>query len=95
MVVASLDRTAARARVTAPSRDWWVQVGQFRSQRQAREQVEAVARRFARQFDDASGRVDGGGRAWRARFTGFSQSAAEEACRDVRRHGEPCAVGGG
>ena len=95
MVVASLDRNAVRARNSAPVRDWWVQVGEFRSQRQARQQVDEIARHYARVFDDAAGRVDGGGRSWRARFSGFSQSGAEQACQDVRRHGQSCAIGVG
>ncbi|MGH6987069.1 MAG: D-alanyl-D-alanine carboxypeptidase [Caulobacteraceae bacterium] len=76
-------------------RDWWVQVGRFHSSRQAKRQVKRVARRFSRQFDDADQAVDHGGRAWRARFTGLSQTAAEDACRSVRRQGLGCVVGRG
>ncbi len=99
-VVANLDRRSAIAarepqHAAAPSRSWWVQVGEFRSQRLARQQVEQVARRFARQFDGAEGRVDRGSRTFRARFAGFGQTAAEQACQDVRRRGVSCSVGEG
>ncbi len=89
--------SATAPAVAAPAselRHWWVQVGAFRSRREAKAQVEEVARRFARLFEDAEGMVDGGGRAYRARFSGFTQTAAREACSAVRSRGVACAVGG-
>jgi D-alanyl-D-alanine carboxypeptidase (penicillin-binding protein 5/6) len=80
---------APRAR---ESRGWKVQVGEFRSQRQARAEVEHVARRFSRTFDNAEGSVDGGGGSYRARFTGFTEAAAQQACSAVRSRGLACAV---
>ena len=74
-------------------RDWWVQVGEFSNKRQARAEVERVAHRFSQQFNDAEGSVDGGGRDYRARFTGFTEGAAREACGAVRAQGFNCAVG--
>jgi D-alanyl-D-alanine carboxypeptidase (penicillin-binding protein 5/6) len=81
---------APRAR---EARDWWVQVGEFRSKSEARSQVAQVARRFSRQFDEAEGSVDGRGRNYRARFSGFTETAARQACGAVRSHGLACAVG--
>lgn len=84
-----------RASVRAKQdRGWWVQVGQFRSQRQARAEVERVAHKFSRVFDSAEGSVDGRGRAYRARFSGFTEVAAREACTTVKARGVVCAVGG-
>jgi D-alanyl-D-alanine carboxypeptidase (penicillin-binding protein 5/6) len=92
----AVSQTMAPARA-APAqraaRDWWVQVGQFSNKRQAREEVERVAHRFAQQFDDAEGAVDSGGGAYRARFTGLTEAAAREACGAVRSQGLACAVG--
>ena len=93
-VAVSQTMTPARAG-PAPraARDWWVQIGQFSNKRQAREEVERVAHRFAQQFNDAEGAVDNGGGAYRARFTGFTEAAAREACGAVRAQGLVCAVG--
>ena len=85
----SPDRTAG-----ATSRNWWVQVGAFRSHNDARAQIEKLSRQFARVFDDAEGSVLRGGHDYRARFSGFTQLAAQEACSTVRTHGVSCAVGG-
>jgi D-alanyl-D-alanine carboxypeptidase (penicillin-binding protein 5/6) len=74
-------------------RAWWVKVGDFSSQRQARLEVERVAHRFARQFDAAEGAVDGRGRSYSARFTGLSEASAREACSAVRSSGLACQVG--
>jgi len=71
-----------------------VQVGEFRDQRDARAQVEQVSRRFAQQFSNAEGTVDPSGRTYRARFTGFSEGAARQACGALRAQGLPCAIGG-
>jgi D-alanyl-D-alanine carboxypeptidase (penicillin-binding protein 5/6) len=84
-------RSTPRARET---RNWWVQVGEFRSKHQARAEIEHVARLFPRHFDDAEGSVDGRGRSYRARFGGFTEVSAREACGAVRSRGGDCAVGG-
>ncbi|MDQ2859640.1 MAG: D-alanyl-D-alanine carboxypeptidase [Pseudomonadota bacterium] len=89
--------SAARAAprpVKPQARNWWVQVGEFRSHRQAKAQVEDVSHRFARLFDNAEGSVDGAGRAYRARFSGFNEDAAREACSTVKSRGLPCEVRG-
>lgn len=86
---------AARAAIRAmpkPPRSWGVQVGEFRSQRQARAQVEQVSRRFAAIFDDVEGSVETAGRLFRARFLGFDEQAARDACSTVRSRGLPCEV---
>lgn len=82
--------TTARPRAT---RNWWVQVGEFHNRQQAKAQVEEVARRFSRQFDDAEGTVDGRGRRYRAVFSGFTETAAHEACGAVRSRGLACQIG--
>jgi D-alanyl-D-alanine carboxypeptidase (penicillin-binding protein 5/6) len=75
------------------SRNWWVQVGQFRSRQAAKAQIETVSRKFASLFDDAEGFVDGGRHGYRAKFSGLTQTAAREACSTVKTHGIPCVTG--
>ncbi|HZZ35856.1 MAG TPA: D-alanyl-D-alanine carboxypeptidase [Caulobacteraceae bacterium] len=77
------------------ARNWSVQVGSFKSKREARAQVEEVARRFSRIFDNAEGSVDAGGRHYQARFSGFTESEAREACSAVKAKRIPCAAGRG
>jgi len=85
----------AAAKLTHPdTRSWWVQVGEFRSHRLAMSRVEKLSHEFARVFDDAEGSVDGRGRAYRAKFSGFNETAARDACTAVRSHGVPCDVRG-
>ena len=88
----AVDRTARPRR---EARNWSVQVGSFRNQRAARAQVEDVARRFSRLFDDAEGSVDGGGRTWRARFSGLTETAAREACSTMKAKNAPCVASRG
>jgi D-alanyl-D-alanine carboxypeptidase (penicillin-binding protein 5/6) len=94
----TVSQTMAPAPRQAPrvreARNWWVQVGEFRSQHKAKAQIEQVARTFARQFNDAEGSVDVRGRTYRARFGGFTENTAKEACGAVRARGGDCAVGG-
>ena len=95
----TVSQTMAPARQAGPgesreSRNWWVQVGEFRSQTQAKAEIEHVARKFAREFDSAEGSVDGQRRTYRARFGGFTEISAKEACTAVRARGGDCAVGG-
>jgi len=91
-VAAATSITVAKA--IADTRHWWVQVGEFRSRGAARQQIEAVSRRFAGLFDNAEGTVDGSGRAYRAVFSGLTEQAAREACSAVRGRGLPCIAGG-
>jgi D-alanyl-D-alanine carboxypeptidase (penicillin-binding protein 5/6) len=76
------------------ARDWWVQIGEFRTARQARVEVERVAHRFARVFDEAEGSVQARGPTYRARFAGFTEVSAHQACEAVKPHGVRCDVGG-
>jgi D-alanyl-D-alanine carboxypeptidase (penicillin-binding protein 5/6) len=75
------------------ARNWWVQVGQFRSRQAARTQIETVSRKFGSLFDNAEGFVDGGGHAYRAKFSGLTETAARDACSTVRNRGIPCVTG--
>jgi D-alanyl-D-alanine carboxypeptidase (penicillin-binding protein 5/6) len=74
------------------ARSWTVQVGVFRSGRQATRQVDFIATRFKDQFDDREGEVDHSGRQYRAVFSGFTQGEARDACTAVQARNVPCAV---
>jgi D-alanyl-D-alanine carboxypeptidase (penicillin-binding protein 5/6) len=80
---------AARAR---DSHGWWVQIGEFRNQRQARVEIERIAHRFASVFDNAEGSVDNRGGSYRARFSGFTEASARQACSAIKARGLACAV---
>ncbi len=75
-------------------RTWSVQVGVFRTRQAAHNQIQWVAHKFASLFTDATGAVDGRRRAYRARFSGFTEVAAKDACSAVKSHGLPCLAGG-
>ena len=85
--------TVASAMPAAKPRDlrnWSVQVGVFRTRNAAEAQVTSVSRSFSRLFDRADGSVSGRRHAFRARFSGMTESAAHEACSAVRSRGVAC-----
>jgi D-alanyl-D-alanine carboxypeptidase (penicillin-binding protein 5/6) len=79
-----------QARPAQANRNWWVQVGEFRSRRAARTQVELVARKFASLLDSAEGAVESSRHAYRARFSGLTEAAAKETCSAAANRGIPC-----
>jgi D-alanyl-D-alanine carboxypeptidase len=82
-------QTAPAAQAAGP-RNWSVQVGEFASGRLATRQVDYVADAFRTQFDDREGQVDHVGRNYRAVFTGFTQTEAQQACVTVEAKAQPC-----
>jgi D-alanyl-D-alanine carboxypeptidase len=74
---------AATAQASQP-RNWTVEVGDFKTNRQATHQVDLVADRFKSIFDDREGEVDRVGRRYHAVFTGFTQAEAGQACATVQ-----------
>ncbi|MBV8683056.1 MAG: D-alanyl-D-alanine carboxypeptidase [Caulobacteraceae bacterium] len=74
-------------------RDWWVQVGQFRSRQAARVRVELVSRHLGRLLDGGQGEVASHRRTYVATFRGLDRASAHEACSAVRSHGLPCVAG--
>ncbi len=73
---------------------WTVQVGAFRSKKDAREQLGFVKSRFKKQFAQAEGFVaDREGGAYRSRFKGFTtEAAAKAACRAMKAKRLACMV---
>ncbi len=77
----------------AEARNWWVQVGEFRSRQAARLRIAVVSHRFSHLLDPAQGVVDGRRRIYVARFNGLDETGAHEACSAVRSRGIPCTAG--
>jgi D-alanyl-D-alanine carboxypeptidase (penicillin-binding protein 5/6) len=71
---------------------WAVQVGEFRSHADAREQIALVKRKFGNHFDGATGAAEKAGRRYKAVFSGFSEGEAKGACRALRAKRLACAV---
>ncbi|RAK55584.1 peptidase M15 [Phenylobacterium soli] len=80
------------AKPAAKAERWGVQVGEFRSRADAKEQIALVQRKFGRHFDSADGAAEKAGRRYRAVFTGFSQGEAKDACRALKAKRLACAV---
>ncbi len=90
-VASTMPNTPTPARPPAhASRNWWVQVGEFRSRAAARSQLTAISRKFAGLLQSAEASVEGRHRDFRARFSGMTETAAKETCSAVRNHGMPC-----
>ena len=63
---------------------WAVQVGAFRSQADARDQIALVKKRFGSELDGARGSADKAGRKYKAVFTGLSETDAKGACKALK-----------
>jgi D-alanyl-D-alanine carboxypeptidase (penicillin-binding protein 5/6) len=79
-------RQAARAEA------WAVQVGEFRSHADAKEQIALVKRKFAAHLDGAQGAAEKQGRRYKAVFTGLSESDAKGACHALKARRLACMV---
>lgn len=75
------------------SNGWIVQVGAFREQNVAQEWLGEVGRRFRDQFRGAEGAVSPSDNGWfRARYVGFTRTAADAACEVLTARNVPCMV---
>lgn len=71
---------------------WAVQVGEFRSPKDAHHQIAFVQKRFSGKFDGATGGASKEGRRYKAVFTGFNESDARDACRALKAKRLACMV---
>lgn len=85
-------RIEPKAKPAKRAAEWAVQVGEFRSRSDAREQIALVQRKFGRHFDGADGAAEKAGRRYKAVFTGFSEGEAKGACRALKAKRLACAV---
>jgi D-alanyl-D-alanine carboxypeptidase (penicillin-binding protein 5/6) len=75
------------------SGEWAVQVGSFKSKRDAKEQLSFVQDRFSRHFSKADGQIaDRSAGAYRSRFSGFTESSAKAACSAMKAKKLACQV---
>jgi D-alanyl-D-alanine carboxypeptidase len=71
---------------------WTVQVGAFRKKSDASEQLDLVRDRFGSHFAKAKGVAASNGGRYTARFSGFSESSAKDACKALKAKKLACAV---
>ena len=84
---------AAQGDARDPNANWVVQVGAFRDQSVAQEWLGEVGRRFRDHFRNAEGGVTAAANGWfRARYMGFTRSAADAACESLAQRNVPCMV---
>jgi len=86
-------KSAKADKAAKKSGKWAVQVGSFKSKRDAREQLSFVQNRFSRQFAKADGEVaDRAAGAYRSRFSGFTENSAKAACSALKAKRLACQV---
>ena len=72
---------------------WLVQVGAFKSKADAKEQLALVSKRFGKHFDARRGQVgDKVGGSYRARFSGYTEASARDACQALKAKRLACMV---
>jgi D-alanyl-D-alanine carboxypeptidase (penicillin-binding protein 5/6) len=69
-----------------------VQVGAFKSQADAKEQLAFVVKRFGKHFDKSDGLVDRQSGRYRARFDGYTEASAKSACSALKAKKLDCLV---
>ncbi len=71
---------------------WSIQVGAFRYPDQGRRHLTELAAKFPQRFGRAPQKIVPSGRLHQARFAGFSEAAAQQACEFARSQAEACLV---
>ena len=74
-----------------PAGEWTVQVGAFKTKKEANQQLSMVAKRFDH-FDAGKKEADKSGDFYRARFEGLSEKQAKDGCKAVKAKKMPCMV---
>jgi D-alanyl-D-alanine carboxypeptidase (penicillin-binding protein 5/6) len=81
-----------KAAAKAAKAKWAVQVGEFRSSKDALHQIAFVEKRFGEHFDGATGGTDKEGRRYKVVFSGFTEGDAKDACRAMKAKRLACMV---
>jgi D-alanyl-D-alanine carboxypeptidase len=98
IVLASATPPPARTRSRDDDNDrasggkWSVQVGAFKSKSLANKQIALVKSRFKGHFARAEGFADKQSGSYRARFKGFSEASAKDACGALKAKRMACAI---
>ena len=87
-----VDPKKAQKEDKKPAGKWIVQVGAFKSRALAKEQLALVEKRFGKHFAKADGATDSLGGTYRARFRGFTEASAKDACGALKAKKVPCMV---
>ncbi|MCC7268574.1 MAG: D-alanyl-D-alanine carboxypeptidase [Caulobacteraceae bacterium] len=74
-----------------PAGEWTVQVGAFKTRKEANQQLSLVAKRFD-YFDAGKREANKSGDFYRARFEGLSERQAKDGCKAVKAKKMPCMV---
>ncbi|WP_312166460.1 serine hydrolase [Phenylobacterium sp.] len=91
---------ASRTKIVEPSKSaagkggkWSVQVGAFKTKADAKEQLALVSKRFGKHFNAANGDVGAKvGGSYRARFSGYTEASAKDACQALKAKRLACMV---
>jgi len=79
-------------RVEAATGPYRIQVGAFSTQRSAQAHLSKISSHYASVVASAAPTVEPGGQTYRARFAGFTQATARQACSALTARGEACLV---
>ena len=71
---------------------WGIQVGAFRQQSLANNQVKLIEKRFASAVREADSKVEKSGKGYRAQFIGLGEADAREACKSIKAKRMDCMV---
>ena len=71
---------------------WGVQVGEFRSKKEAHRQIAFVEKKFGQHVGGARGEAEKAGRRYKAVFVGLAEDDARDACRAMKSKRLACAV---
>jgi D-alanyl-D-alanine carboxypeptidase (penicillin-binding protein 5/6) len=77
-----------------PRSRWAVQVGEFRSKKEAHRQIAFVERKFSQHVGGGRGEAEKVGRRYKAVFTGLAEDNARDACRAMKSKRLACMVVG-
>ncbi len=90
---------ASRTKIVEPAKsglhgkgNWMVQVGAFKSKADAKEQITFVTKRFGKHFQASNGQVSSQSGSYRARFSGYTESSAKDACQALKAKRLACMV---
>ncbi|RAK51021.1 D-alanyl-D-alanine carboxypeptidase family protein [Phenylobacterium deserti] len=80
------------AKASSKKDRWAVQVGEFKSQSDAKKQIGFVKDRFGKHLGGASGAAEKAGKRYQTKFAGLSESEAKGTCKAMKAKGLDCRV---
>jgi D-alanyl-D-alanine carboxypeptidase len=89
---AKVERAEPKSRKQAKAESWSVQVGEFRRKADAKAQLALVSKKFGKHLGDSDGASERGGRTYKARFDGLSETEARNTCKAMKAKRLACMV---